>query len=41
VTALWYVILKESEVRSLRLTLKAVFDNIPLEEIRKLVVFAA
>ena len=41
VTALWYVILKESEVRSLRLTLKAVFDKIPLEEIKKFVVFAA
>ena len=30
----WYLILKELEIRNFRLTLKAMFDNIPVEEIR-------
>ncbi len=41
VTALWYLVLKEAEIRGLRLALKAIFDKVPLDEIRKLVVFAA
>lgn len=35
----WYLILKEVEIRNLRLTLKAMFDNIPIEEIRNYLVF--
>ncbi len=34
----WYLILKEIEIRNLRLTLKAMFDNIPVEEIRNCLV---
>jgi len=34
----WYLILKEIEIRNLRLTLKAMFDNIPAEEIRNYLV---
>ena len=34
----WYLILKEIEIRNLRLTLKAMFDNIPTEEIRNYLV---
>jgi vacuolar-type H+-ATPase subunit C/Vma6 len=34
----WYLILKEIEIRNLRLTLKAMFDNIPVEEIRNYLV---
>ena len=30
----WYLILEENEIRNLRLIIKAMFDNIPLEEIR-------
>ncbi|UCD08989.1 MAG: V-type ATPase subunit [Dehalococcoidales bacterium] len=37
---IWYVILKEIEVRNIRLILKAVMDNIPLEEIRDYLVIA-
>ncbi len=37
---IWYVILKEIEVRNIRLILKAVMDNIPLEEIRNYLVIA-
>jgi len=37
----WYLILKEIEIRSLRLILKAMFDNIPLEEIRTFVVLSS
>ncbi|MFC1952229.1 V-type ATPase subunit [Chloroflexota bacterium] len=29
----WYLIIKEMEIRNLRLILKAIFDNIPVEEI--------
>ena len=36
----WYVILKEIEVRNVRLILKAVMDNIQLEEIRGYLVMA-
>ncbi|UCC16247.1 MAG: V-type ATPase subunit [Dehalococcoidales bacterium] len=36
----WYVILKEIEIRNVRLILKAVMDNIPLEEIRDYMVVA-
>jgi len=34
----WYLILKELEIRNLRLILKAMFDNIPLEEIKQYLV---
>ncbi len=34
----WYLILKEIEIRNLRLTLKAMFENIPVEEIRNCLV---
>jgi vacuolar-type H+-ATPase subunit C/Vma6 len=37
---IWYVILKEIEIRNIRLILKAVMDNIPLEEIRNYLVMA-
>jgi len=37
----WYLILKEIEIRSLRLILKAMFDNISLEEIRTFVVLSS
>jgi vacuolar-type H+-ATPase subunit C/Vma6 len=36
--AAWYVILKEVEIRNLRLILKAMFDNISVEEIRNCLV---
>lgn len=35
----WYLILKEIEIRNLRLILKAMFDNIPVEEIKNRLVF--
>lgn len=35
---IWYLILKEIEIRDLRLILKAMFDNIPIEEIRDYLV---
>ncbi len=35
----WYLILKEVEIRNLRLILKAMFDNTPIEEIRNYLVF--
>jgi len=38
---LWYLILKEIEVRNLRLILKAVFDTKPIEEIRNYLVLAS
>ncbi len=38
---LWYLILKEIEIRNLRLILKAVFDNKPIEEIRDYLVLAS
>jgi len=34
----WYLILKEVEMRNLRLILKAMFDNTPIEEIRNCLV---
>jgi len=34
----WYLILKEVEIRNLRLILKAMFDNTPVEEIRNCLV---
>jgi V/A-type H+-transporting ATPase subunit C len=37
----WYLILKEVEIRNLRLILKAMFDNIPVEEIRNYLVLAS
>jgi V/A-type H+-transporting ATPase subunit C len=37
---IWYVILKEMEIRNIRLILKAVMDGIPLEEIRNYLVMA-
>ena len=37
---IWYIILKEIEVRNIRLILKAVIDNIQLEEIRNYLVMA-
>ena len=35
----WYLILKEFEMRNLRLTLKAMADNVPAEEIKNYLVF--
>jgi len=37
----WYLILKEIEIRNLRLILKAMFDNIPVEEVRNYLVLAS
>ena len=37
----WYLIVKEIEIRNLRLVLKATFDNIPVEEIKDYLVFAS
>jgi len=37
----WYLILKEVEIRNLRLILKAMFDNIPAEEIRNYLVLSS
>jgi len=37
----WYLILKELEIRNLRLVLKAMFDNRPIEEIKDYLVFAS
>jgi len=34
----WYLILEENEIRNLRLIIKAMFDNIPLEEIKDYLV---
>jgi len=36
----WYLIVKELEVRNLRLILKATFDAVPVEEIREYLVSA-
>jgi V/A-type H+-transporting ATPase subunit C len=36
----WYLVVKELEVRNLRLVLKATFDGIPVEEIREYLVSA-
>ena len=32
---LWYLILKESEVRNLRLILKAIHDGVAVEEVKR------
>ena len=37
----WHLIFKELEVRNLRLILKAMFDNIPIEEIRQYLVLSS
>ena len=37
----WYLILKEVEIRNLRLILKAMFDNIPVEEVRNYLVLSS
>ncbi|MFC1950140.1 V-type ATPase subunit [Chloroflexota bacterium] len=37
----WYLILKEVEIRNLRLVLKATFDNVPIEEIKNYLVFSS
>jgi vacuolar-type H+-ATPase subunit C/Vma6 len=39
--AIWYLVLKEIEVRNLRLSLKAVFDGISPEEIKEYLVFSS
>ena len=36
----WYLIVKEVEIKNLRLVLKAAFDNIPVEEIKGYLVFS-
>ncbi len=38
---IWYLIIKETEIRNLRLILKATFDNIPLEEIKTHLVLSS
>ncbi len=38
VMIVWYLILKENEVRNERLILRALFDNVPLEEIKDYLV---
>jgi len=38
---IWYLILKEIEIRNLRLILKAAFDNISLEEIKDYLVLSS
>lgn len=37
----WYLVLKEIEIRDLRIILKAMFDNVPLEEIRSYLVLSS
>jgi len=37
----WYLIIKELEIRNLRLILKAIFDNIPVDEIKEYLVFSS
>jgi vacuolar-type H+-ATPase subunit C/Vma6 len=37
----WYLIVKEIEIRNLRLVLKATFDTIPVEEIKEYLVFSS
>ena len=36
----WYLIVKEVEIKNLRLVLKAAFDNIPVDEIKGYLVFS-
>jgi vacuolar-type H+-ATPase subunit C/Vma6 len=38
---IWYLILKEIEIRNLRLILKAAFDNISLDEIKDYLVLSS
>jgi len=35
----WYLILKETEIRNLRIIFRAIYDNISIEEIKKYLVF--
>ncbi|MEM2921460.1 MAG: V-type ATPase subunit, partial [Candidatus Bathyarchaeia archaeon] len=35
----WYLILKEVEIRNLRLVLKAIVDGVPVQEVRGYLVF--
>ena len=35
----WYLIIKEGEIRNLRLILKAAFDGISADEIKEYLVF--
>lgn len=37
----WYIILKENEVRNMRLVLRAIFDKVPVEEIKDYLVMKA
>jgi vacuolar-type H+-ATPase subunit C/Vma6 len=37
----WYFIVKETEIRNLRLIFKAQFDNIPMEDIKDYLVYAS
>jgi len=34
----WYLILKEVEIRNLRLILKTIFDGVPVQEIKNYLV---
>lgn len=36
--AAWYLVLKETEVRNLRLVLKAIADEVPVQDITSLLV---
>jgi vacuolar-type H+-ATPase subunit C/Vma6 len=38
---LWYIVLKEIEITNLRLVFKAVFDEIPIEDIKEYLVYAS
>ena len=38
---LWYMILKETEISNLRLVFKAVFDEVPIDEIKEYLVYAS
>jgi vacuolar-type H+-ATPase subunit C/Vma6 len=31
----WYLVLKETEVRNLRLVLKAIYDGVAVEEVKR------
>ena len=39
--AVWYLVIKEIEVRNLRLILKSAFDGIAIEEIKSSLVFSS
>jgi len=38
---LWYLLLKETEIRNLRLVFKAVYDEVPIEDIKEYLVYAS